>query len=221
MAKNKLKKFEQLKSYEHVKQPTLQELKEGYYLKGRWKQDFFNNQCPIILELGCGKGEYSYALAQKHSDKNFIGVDIKGARIWKGATDSKNQNVKNIGFLRIRIEWIESCFDKNEIDEIWITFPDPQIKKRRATKRLTHPNFLKRYSRILKTNGFIHLKTDSQFLHNFTLENILNSGHFLHEHSNDIYVNGNTFENMDIKTHYEKLHLDKGLPITYIKFSLK
>ena len=118
--------------------------------KGKWKSEVFKNNNPIILELGCGKGEYSVALAEKYPQKNLIGVDIKGARIWKGATDSLTKNLTNIAFLRVRIEWIEHCFDKNEIDEIWITFPDPQLKFRRSSKRLTHPNFLKKYNKILK-----------------------------------------------------------------------
>ncbi len=221
LAKNKLKKFLQLEEYLHVKQPSLEELKQGYVLKGKWKQDFFQNQNPIVLELGCGKGEYAFSLAKKYPKKNFIGVDIKGARIWKGATDSLNDNMINVGFLRIRIDWIESCFAKEEIDEIWITFPDPQIKKRRANKRLTHPNFLKRYQNILQKRGRIHLKTDSQFLHQFTLDVITEEGHLLHDSSNDIYNDKKSREHMDIKTHYEKLHLEKDLPITYLSFSLK
>ena len=153
-----------MKDYPHVEEPTLEEMKEGFHLKGKWKKEFFKNDNPLVLELGCGMGEYSVGLADKCPDKNFLGVDIKGARIWQGATESLEKDMKNVGFLRIRIDWIESCFEEGEVDEIWITFPDPQMKKRRGTKRLTHPGFLKRYKYILKEDAPIHLKTDSQFL---------------------------------------------------------
>ena len=169
LAKNKLKKFQQISSYNHVFEPTIEVLNSEYQYKGKWKSEVFKNNNPIILELGCGKGEYSVALAEKYPQKNLIGVDIKGARIWKGATDSLTKKLTNIAFLRVRIEWIEHCFDKNEIDEIWITFPDPQLKFRRSSKRLTHPNFLMKYNKILKKSGVIHLKTDNQFLHAYTL----------------------------------------------------
>ena len=134
MAKNKLRKFNEIATYSHVVQPSLDELQKGFNLKGKWKQNFFKNDNPLVLELGCGKGEYSVALAKKYPDKNFLGVDIKGSRIWAGATESKNANLSNIGFLRTRIEFIELAFSKNEVDEIWITFPDPQIKSKRAKK---------------------------------------------------------------------------------------
>ena len=172
-------KFAQMEEYPHVQQPTLEVLRQGYAMKGKWKKDFFNNDNPLVLELGCGKGEYSVGLAEKYPEKNFLGIDIKGARIWKGATDSLNKEMKNVGFLRIQIDWIEACFEKMEVDEIWITFPDPQLKKRRANKRLTHPDFLKKYNSILKKDGLIHLKTDSQFLHGFTLGVIAGENHFL------------------------------------------
>ena len=186
MAKNKLKKFAQMEDYPHVQQPDLEVLEHGYAMKGNWKKDFFKNENPLVLELGCGMGEYSVGLAEKFPDKNFLGVDIKGARIWQGATDAIEKNLKNVGFLRIRIDWIEQCFAKEEVDEIWITFPDPQMKKRRGTKRLTHPDFLKRYSNILKKDGPIHLKTDSQFLHGFTLGIITGENHILEDSTHDL-----------------------------------
>jgi len=142
LAKNKLKKFLDLDSFEHVIQPTLETLRKDFVLKGNWKKKFFKNNNPIVLELGCGKGEYSVALAKEFPNKNFLGIDIKGARIWAGAQQAFDEELDNVSFLRIRIDWIEMCFDKNEVDEIWITFPDPQLKLNRASKRLTHPKFL-------------------------------------------------------------------------------
>ena len=221
MAKNKLKKFFQLSSYKHVEEPELKVLKEGLYaMKGNWKEQFFKNQNPIVLELGCGKGEYSVALAKKYPEKNFIGVDIKGARMWDGATKSLEENISNVGFLRTRIEWIEDCFSKDEVDEIWITFPDPQIKYRRSSKRLTHPIFLKKYNNILRQKGYINLKTDSIFLHAFTLGVISSEGHILEEVTQDLYSEKRNIKHADIKTYYESIFLKKNIPITYLRFQL-
>ena len=221
MAKNKLKKFTQMESYPHVHQPDLELLKEGYNMKGNWTKDFFKNKNPLVLELGCGMGEYSVGLAQNFPEKNFIGIDIKGARMWQGATLSLEKKLKNVGFLRIRIDWIEHCFAKNEVDELWITFPDPQLKKRRAKKRLTHPDFLQRYASFLNKDACIHLKTDSQFLHGFTLGVITAEGHILEDSTHDLYNSKVVREHMEIKTYYEKMYLDQGMPITYLKFRLK
>ena len=221
MAKNKLKKFAQTEEYPHVHQPELNVLEQGYPMKGNWTKEFFKNENPLILELGCGMGEYSVGLAEKFPNKNFLGVDIKGARIWQGATDALKKGLSNVAFLRIRIDWIETCFEKEEVDEIWITFPDPQLKKRKGAKRLTHPDFLKRYSNIIKKEGYIHLKTDSQFLHGFTLGVISGKGHNLEDSTNDLYNSPVKREHMEIKTHYEQIYLNKGLPITYLKFRLK
>jgi tRNA (guanine-N7-)-methyltransferase len=210
-----------MKDYPHVEEPSLEEMNEGFHLKGKWKQDFFKNDNPLVLELGCGMGEYSVGLAEKFPEKNFLGVDIKGARIWQGATDALKKGLSNVGFLRIRIDWIETCFAQDEVDEIWITFPDPQLKKRRGVKRLTHPEFLKRYSNILKKDGIIHLKTDSQFLHGFTLGIITGENHILEDSTHDLYTSPVEREHMQIKTHYEQIYLDRGLPITYLRFRLK
>ena len=220
MAKNKLKKFAQMEAYPHVKQPDLEVLEKGYSMKGKWKKEFFKNKNPLVLELGCGMGEYSIGLAGKFPNKNFLGIDIKGARMWQGAIASLKKGMKNVGFLRIRIEWIERCFAENEVDEIWITFPDPQLKKKRTDKRLTHPNFLHRYSNIMKKEGQIHLKTDSQFLHGFTLGIIMGEGHVLEDSTYDLYNSAQKRDHMEIKTHYEQIYLDKGLPITYLRFRL-
>jgi tRNA (guanine-N7-)-methyltransferase len=221
LAKNKLRKFAQMKDYPHVEEPEMELLKQGYSLKGNWKKEFFKNDNPLVLELGCGMGEYSVGLAEKYPEKNFLGIDIKGARMWQGAIESLEKEMKNIGFLRIRIDWIEKCFAKNEVDEIWITFPDPQLKKRRGTKRLTHPEFLNRYSNILIENGKIHLKTDSHFLHGFTLGIITGENHILEDSTHDLYGSPVEREHMEIKTHYEQIYLNKGLPITYLRFRLK
>ena len=210
-----------MQNFSHVEQPNLEVLEKGYALKGNWRNDFFKNNNPLVLELGCGMGEYSVGLAEKFPEKNFLGIDIKGARIWQGAVEALKKKINNVGFLRIRIDWIEKCFDKNEIDEIWITFPDPQLKKKRGVKRLTHPVFLKRYEQILKKKGSIHLKTDSQFLHGFTLGVIAGERHVLEDSTHDLYGSTVLRDHMEIKTHYEKIYLDEGLPITYLRFQLK
>tara|TARA_Y100001968_G_C19418658_1_gene750474 strand:- start:31 stop:696 length:666 start_codon:yes stop_codon:yes gene_type:complete len=220
LAKNKLRKFSEIEELPNVIDPKYGQLKEDISLKGKWNTEFFKNENPIVLELGCGKGEYSVALSQRHPKKNFIGVDIKGSRIWKGATDSNNINLKNIAFLRIRIEHILRCFSKDEISEIWITFPDPQIKKKRARKRLTHPEFLKKYSQILKDDGVIHLKTDSLFLYGYTLGIIQAENHELLDCTHDIYGVNQERNDVDIQTHYEKTFRNKGKSITYTRFGL-
>jgi tRNA (guanine-N7-)-methyltransferase len=207
--------------YPNVFQPTFEELKSGFSLRGKWKSEVFKNNNPLVVELGCGKGEYSVGLAKKYPEKNFLGIDVKGARMWKGASDAVNDGTSNVAFLRTRIEFIEYCFANNEVDEIWITFPDPQIKKKRAKNRLTHPVFLERYSNILQDKGLIHLKTDSQFLHGYTLGIIEGHQHHLEDAEHDIYNAVLQRDNMEIKTHYEQLFLEKNMPITYLRFRLK
>ena len=209
-----------MEAFSNVKQPRLTLLKEGFPLKGKWNKDFFKNDAPIVLELGCGMGEYTVGLAEKFPNKNFIGIDIKGARMWQGASKALEKQLNNVGFLRIRIEWIEECFSSNEVSEVWITFPDPQIKKRRSTKRLTHPLFLKKYSNILVNDGVLHLKTDSEFLYGFTLGVISADSHHLVDATNDLYSSLQKRDHMEIKTHYEQKFLGIGKPITYIKFKL-
>lgn len=220
MAKNKLKKFNDLETFSHVIQPSIDELRSNFNLKGNWRKHFFKNDNPIVLELGCGKGEYTVGLAKNFPEKNYLGIDIKGARIWAGASQALEEKLINVGFLRIRIDWIEMCFNSNEVDEIWITFPDPQIKKNRTTKRLTHPIFLKKYNNILKSNSKIHLKTDSQFLHGFTLGVISGENHTLEDSTEDLYNSVELRDCSKIQTFYENMFLNKGMPITYLRFLL-
>lgn len=220
-SKNKLFKFQENETFQCLIQPLSSDLMgKDHPLKGNWNKEFFKNDNPIILELGCGKGEYTIALAEKYPDKNFIGVDIKGARIWKGAKYATVNELNNVGFIRARIEFITSLFGPEEISEIWVTFADPQITK--PKKRLTSHIFLGRYSQFLKKDGIIHLKTDSQLLHESTLDVIKEGEHKLIEACNDIYGTGfyEKDEILSVKTFYEKQFLAKGMPITYLEFSL-
>jgi tRNA (guanine-N7-)-methyltransferase len=222
VGKNKLARFEELNSFEHVVQPTVDDVfNKKHQLAGNWAKDFFKNDNPIVLELGCGKGEYTVNLAREYPNKNFIGIDIKGARIWRGALTSLEEKLTNVGFLRTRIELINSFFIENEISEIWITFPDPQLKKRRAKKRLTAAKFLNSYAEFLEKKGLIHLKTDSDFLYEYTLQVVEFNKLPLLFHHNDIY-NANEIDPLltSIQTHYESLFRKEGQNITYIKFQL-
>lgn len=223
MGKNKLKKFAQMDTFEHVVQPNRDILlNDEFELKGNWGKTIFKNNKPIILELGCGRGEYSVALAERFPENNYIGIDIKGSRMWQGATAAIEKKLDNVAFLRISIEHIAACFAKDEVSEIWITFPDPQIKYRRRSKRLTHPEFIRKYESFLKPDGIIHLKTDSAFLHGFTLGVIELEGHEVLDSTHNVYTSRTDNELlMNIKTYYEELFHSKGFPITYIKFRPK
>ena len=222
MAKNKLKKFAEFASLRNTVEPTRDILTSGAFeLKGNWNKDFFKNDKPIVLELGCGKGEYSVGMAERFPDKNFIGVDIKGSRMWTGAKAAVDKDMDNVGFLRTQIELIESCFDENEVSEIWVTFPDPQIKYKRGHKRLTGTRMLNRYRNILKKDGLIHLKTDSAFLHGYTLGLIHGEGHKIIDSTHDLYTTRQGDDLLSIRTHYESIYLKQGYPITYICFQLK
>ena len=220
MGKNKLKKFADMETIDFVFQyPFARLQKETFPLKGRWGADFFGNDKPIVLELGCGKGEYTVGLARRFPDKNFIGVDIKGARMWTGASEARDTGMKNVAFVRTSIELIDSFFAPGEVSEIWITFPDPQMKK--ATKRLTSTRFMNLYRRILVDNGLIHLKTDSPFLYTYTdLMVKLNSLPVV-ESTADLYASGSAGDILDIKTHYERQWLARGLTIKYLQFRLQ
>lgn len=225
MGKNKLARFNENKELENVIQPSRAEALDHFHLKGRWRQEIFRNDHPIVLELGCGKGEYSVGLAKAFPEKNFIGVDIKGARFWFGAKEAQERNLNNVVFLRTQIELIDCFFDQDEVDEIWITFPDPQTKFRRTKHRLTNPEFLAKYRRILKEDGVIHLKTDSEFLHGYTLGLLQGSGHEILTAHHDIYgapeYEPGTELLREIRTYYEELFSAKGKTITYIKFRLR
>jgi len=222
-SKNKLKRFRENETFSNVYQPSREEVVNNEFaLKGNWNKDVFKNDHPIVLELGCGKGEYSVELARRYPDTNFIGVDIKGSRFWRGAKTAVEENLHNVAFLRTQIELIEHCFGSDEVDEIWITFPDPQIKYKRTKHRLTNEEFLARYANILKPEGVINLKTDSEFMHGYTLGLLHGAGHEV------IYANHNVYRNEGapevvtaIQTFYESQYLEQNKPITYIKFRLK
>jgi tRNA (guanine-N7-)-methyltransferase len=225
MGKNKQKRFDENKILPNVFQPTRAEALEEYPLKGKWNEEVFKNENRIVLELGCGKGEYSVGLAKAFPDKNFIGIDIKGARFWFGAKEAHETGLDNVAFLRTQIELVDHFFAENEIDEIWITFPDPQIKYRRTKHRMTNPEFLARYKKFLKKDGLSHLKTDSEFLHGYTLGLLQGAGHEIITAHHDIYgapeYEANTPLLREIQTYYEDLFSSKGKTITYIKFRLK
>lgn len=222
--KNKLARFAENKILPNVLQPTREEALQGFHLKGKWNSEFFRNDHPIVLELGCGKGEYSVGLAKAFPEKNFIGIDIKGARFWFGAKEAHTSGMNNVAFLRTQVELIDQFFDKDEVDEIWITFPDPQIKYRRTKHRMTHPDFLERYKKILKPGGVIHLKTDSEFLHGYTLGLLQGLGHEIVTAHHNIYgapeYEPGTPLLRDVRTYYEELFSAKGKTITYIKFRI-
>lgn len=223
MGKNKLKRFSENKTFGNVFQPTRAEMIEGFEIKGKWHQEFFKNNNPIVLELGCGKGEYSVSLAEKYPDKNFIGIDIKGARFWRGAKTAIESGMNNVAFVRTQIELIDYAFAENEVSEIWITFPDPQIKFRRTKHRLTHPDLLRKYHHVLNKDGIVHLKTDSEFLHGYTHGIIQMEGHDVLISSHNVYHPDNKElpeEITSIQTFYEQKFLEVNKNITYIRFSL-
>ena len=220
-SKNKLKRFKENEKFDNVFQPTREELLSGNFeFKGRWAKKVFNNSNPITLELGCGKGEYSVELARQNPDVNFIGIDIKGARFWRGAKTAIESKLCNVFFIRTQIELLNFIFKTNEIDQIWLTFPDPQIKFQRQKHRLTNPNFLSLYKNVLKPGGIMHLKTDSEFLHGYTL-GLLEGMSIKPLFSNhDVYKNKNApNEVVNIQTHYESIYLKVDKKITYLSFS--
>ncbi len=217
MAKNKLQKFADMEHYSHVFQYPFAVLKErGFEMRGKWNEQFFHNTNPIVLELGCGKGEYAVGLARRYPDKNFIGVDIKGARMWTGATEAQDEGIENVAFLRTHIELITHFFAPGEVSEIWITFPDPQMKKTR--KRLTSTRMIELYREILTENGIIHLKSDSPFLYTYTRAMVQENNFPVLIDTDDLYNSGIDDDILGIKTFYEQQWLERGKSIKYIKF---
>lgn len=222
-SKNKLKRFKENDTFANVIQPTREEVfNDSLKLKGNWKQQFFKNNNPIVLELGCGKGEYSVSLAKMFPNKNFLGIDIKGARFWRGAKTALEEKIPNVGFLRTQIELVDLLFEENEIDEIWITFPDPQLKYNRTKHRMTNPDFLAKYKKILKPNGVVHLKTDSEYMHGYTLGLLQGLGLTIEYAHHDVYGTTNAPKNVtEIQTYYENQYLKVGKKITYVRFNFK
>jgi len=222
-SKNKLRRFKENETFKNVVQPSREEaMNDSLKLKGNWRKIFFKNNNPLVLELGCGKGEYSVNLAKTYPDINFLGIDIKGARFWRGAKIALEENLKNVGFLRTQIELVDQIFDENEVDEIWITFPDPQIKYKRTKHRLTNEDFLQKYRKILKPDGFVHLKTDSEFMHGYTLGLLHGLGETIEFAAHDVYgSDGAPKAVTSIQTFYEQQYLEIGKKITYIRFKFR
>lgn len=212
MGHKKLIRFEEIKSFPNV-------LIFPDTMAGNWSAHFGHNK-PLTLELACGKGEYTLELARMFPEKSFVGVDIKGNRIWKGARTALDEGLKNVAFLRIHIDHIREYFSSNEVSEIWITFPDPYLRKSKAKKRLTHPRFLHAYHHIMRSGGKIHLKTDSAELYDFTKEVIEQNHCVLHRDIPNVYAGGNADPLLQIKTFYEQMHLNEGRIIRYLEFSL-
>lgn len=220
-SKNKLKRFRENETFPNVIQPKRDDVLKGKFpYKGSWRKDFFKNKNPIVLELGCGKGEYTVHLAQRSPHINHIGIDIKGARFWRGAKTAIEEGYTNVCFIRMQVELIVQCFAEGEVDEIWITFPDPQIKYKRTKHRLTQPDLLKIYKTVLKSGGLIHLKTDSEFLFGYTLGVVSQMGVIKYAH-HDIYNNSDAPDiATEIQTFYENQFLEKKKAISYMNFTL-
>ena len=220
MAKRKLQRFAELKTLGNVIQPQIGYPPIDHALKGKWNADFFNNQNPIVLELGCGRGEYTVNMARHFPEKNFVGIDIKGARLWRGSKTAEEEGIRNAGFLRIPILRLESYFTKNEVSEIWITFPDPQPLISGIRKRLSSPRFLEIYQQILQPGGLIHLKTDNEGLYDYTYEWIREAGYEIAFDTKDLYQSGIEDQILSIKTTYEEKYLKIGKKICYLKFRI-
>lgn len=220
MGKNKLERFAETETFKNFVQLPAYNFTEDFYLKNKWSSDFFGNDHPLFLELGCGKGEYTVGLSRLYPENNYVGIDIKGARMWRGAKTAIDENISNAGFLRIHINQITHFFGEKEVSGIWITFPDPQPQKARANKRLTSPRFLERYRPLLKNDAIINLKTDNVGLFEFTLEVIAQQKHSLLAHTFDLYASDIDDEAKNIQTFYESRFLEEGQKICYLQFRL-
>ena len=221
MGKNKLARWNELETLNNVFQPeTDAVIGKDHQVKGTWKKKVFMNLNPLVLELGCGKGEYTVGLATRFPDNNYIGIDIKGARMWRGAKTANENKLPNVAFIRTRIEFINSFFSADEVDEIWITFPDPHSGGRNSNKRLTSPWFLNKYRLFLKDKGLIHLKTDNSELYNYSKKIVLHNELKIVSSTSDLYSQNFSDEILSIKTHYEKIFLKDGLKINYLSFRL-
>ncbi|NNF01199.1 MAG: tRNA (guanosine(46)-N7)-methyltransferase TrmB [Bacteroidia bacterium] len=216
--KRKLERFKELLTFDRVFQPEVDSIADKPGLKGKWSDQVFGNDNDIVLELGCGRGEYTVGLARKYSDKNFIGIDIKGARLWRGAKTGHEENILNTAFMRTKIELLGYFFDENEVSEIWLTFPDPQPKAIKENRRLTNMTFLETYIRILKPNGIFHLKTDNRDLFDYTVQNLNGmKGEFLCK-TYDLYKDIKNDDILSIQTTYEAIFLKQGISINYLKY---
>jgi tRNA (guanine-N7-)-methyltransferase len=215
VGKDKLRKFAEIDTF-----PNVYQMEEGKVLKGNWKKGHFKNENPIVLELACGKGEYAVNLAKMFPQKNFIGIDLKGNRIWRGARTGVDEGITNLAFLRIQIEDIVEYFGTDEVDEIWITFPDPQPQESREKKRLTYPGFLAKYKQFLKPDGKVNLKTDNDGLYLYTVEMVEELGLTCYKKTEQLYKSEFYDEVLQIKTHYERIYLKHDKNINYIQFSI-
>jgi tRNA (guanine-N7-)-methyltransferase len=218
VARHKLAQFAENETFSHMFYIPWEELLNGFLLKGNWKKDFFKNDNPITLELGCGKGEYTVGLAKKYPDRNFIGIDLKGSRMWHGASYAKKEGLKNVAFIRTKIDQLLHFFAPNEVTEIWLTFSDPQPKRER--RRLSSPRFLNLYREVLEPNGIIHQKTDNRELFDYTLDVVEHFNFSLDYFSNDVYNSDSHNDVLEIQTYYEKIFLKEGIPINYMRFRL-
>ncbi len=227
MAKGKLEKFEELKGFGNVLEPRIDGLfQEGHSLMGKWREECFAHDGPLFLELACGKGEYCVELARRYPEANFLGIDIKGNRIWRGAKESLEEGLTNVFFIRTRVEFVDSFFAPEEVDGIWLTFPDPQEKKKRAKKRLTGPAFLDRYLRFLKKGGRLHLKTDNSLLYRYTQQVLRERGYPIERDIPDVHGSAEGIpqeerEWLMIRTFYEKLAIESSKTIKYLRFRLR
>jgi tRNA (guanine-N7-)-methyltransferase len=219
VSKKKLVHFQENLTFPHLFQYRYHEIESHFHMRSKWNAEFFHNLNPLVLELGCGKGEYTVGLAAKYTDKNYIGIDLKGARLWRGCKTVQEQQLKNVAFIRTRVDHIEKFFGEGEVSEIWITFPDPQAGK--ARKRLTAKVFIDRYRNILAKDGIIHLKTDDQGLYTYTLEVIAENNLDILFATDDLYNSHSPEDLRAIQTYYEKIWLEKGKKISYVQFQLK